>query len=323
MNVAYLMKAERDFDKIVPPEFDYCVVSAGPDRTWEAETLGNLEEVEALLVWSEPVTEEVIRAAPRLKIVQRLGVGYDVLHGCLSITKELGIPCCNLEGVNKEAVAEHGILMMLALARDLLRMHEHARHARWPRLLSPEASTFELVGKTLGIVGLGATGVELARRARAFGMRIIYNDIRNIDASIVTELDATFMEKDHLYSAADVISINVDLNPTTRGLIGGRELELMKRKAILICCARGGIVDQHALRHALDSERIYGAGIDVFDPEPLRPDNPLLLAKNIVLTPHVAGVNGDTVRRHYAWSHENVKRVLLHGERPRWIVNGL
>lgn len=323
MKLAYLMKNEAELERVAPAEADYVKISMRPDKSWNTEELKELHDREAILVWKEMMTEEVIEAAPNVKIVQRLGVGYDELKGCFEITRERGVPCCNIEGVNKETVGEHGIMLILAVSRDLINMHEHAKNARWPRSLSPDNPTFEMNGRTLGVVGLGDTGSELAKRAKAFGMKIVYNDIRDIDPELVGQLDATFLEKDDLYRQADVISINTDLNPTTHNLITAREIDLMKQSVVLICCARGGILDQAALAEALNTDRIYGAGIDVFDPEPLRPDNPLLSAKNIVLTPHVAGVTGDSLRRHYEWAHENVKRVLVDGKPPRWVVNGV
>lgn len=323
MKLAYFMKNEGDLEKIVPAEDDYIKVSMKEDKSYDSADLEALQDREAILVWKELLNEEVIKAAPQVKIVQRLGVGYDELKGCFDITRERGIPCCNIEGVNKDTVGEHGMMLMLAVARELIPMHEHARYARWPRSLSPDNPAFELMGRTLGVVGLGNTGSELAKRAKSFGMKILYNDVREIDPEIVSSLQAEFREKDDLYGEADVVSVNTDLNPTTANLITERELRLMKRSAVLICCARGGIIDQQALADALNGERIFGAGIDVFDPEPLRPDNPLLTAKNIVLTPHIAGVTGDSLKRHYTWAYENVKRVVVHHKRPQWVVNGV
>lgn len=323
MKLAYLMRDEAELDKVALENSDNFKISIQPDNSWRRMDLELLRDREAILVWKETVTEEVIEAAPCVKIVQRLGAGYDELKPCLEITRKRGIPCCNLEGVNKESVAEHEMLLMLAIARDLNKMHEHAKNARWPRKFSLDIPLFELTGKTLGIVGLGNTGSELAKRAKAFGMRIVYNDIRKIDPELVSKLGATFFEKKDLYRQADIICINTDLNPTTRNMITYREIDLMKPSAVLICCARGGIVDQAALAEALNSGRIFGAGIDVFDPEPLCIDNPLLSAKNIILTPHTAGVTCDSLKRHYAWAHENVRRVLLYGEPPKWVVNGV
>jgi phosphoglycerate dehydrogenase-like enzyme len=323
MRLAYLMKNEADLKKIVPMQDDYIKISMQEDKSWDPDDLKMLHDREGILVWKETVTEDVIEAAPQVKIVQRLGVGYDELKACFGITRNRGIPCCNIEGVNREAVGEHNMLLILSIARQLIPMHEHAKNARWPRSLSLDNPAFELMGKTLGIVGLGNTGTELAKRAKAFGMNIIYNDIREIDHETVDSLEAEYFEKVDLYKQADVISINTDLNPTTANLITERELSQMKKSSILICCARGGIIDQAALRDALNSDQLFGAGIDVFEPEPLQPDNPLLSAKNIVLTPHIAGITGDSLSRHYQWAYENVKRVLEYGQEPLWVVNGI
>ncbi len=323
MKVAYLMKHEADLKTVVPPDFDYVRISSNPKGLWETEQLALLQDVEALLVWTEPVTRDVIEAVPKLKIVQRLGAGYDVLLGCFEAARMRGIPCCNLQGVNKEAVGEHCMLLILAVTRRLLEMHEQAGRAGWPRWLSPENPVFELVGKTLGIIGLGNTGFERAKRAKGFDMPIVYNDTREIDPELVRSLGATCLEKEDLYRESDVISINTDLNPTSRNMITAHALSLMKPTAVLICCARGGIIDQQALCNALDSDRLYGAGIDVYEPEPILPENPLLSAKNIVLTPHVAAVTGETLKRHYDAAHENVRDVLKYGRKPRWVLNGV
>lgn len=323
MRLVYLMRDEAQLDQIAPEDSDCFKISMLPDFSWNPADLALLRDREAILVWKEAVMPEVIAAAPDVKIVQRLGAGYDELEPCFDITRQRGIPCCNVRGVNKETVGEHAMLLILAIARDLVNMNEHAKNARWPRTLRLDNPAFELMGKSIGIVGFGNTGVELAKRAKAFGMTVLYNDVRHIDPHFITMLNPTFLEKDDLYRQADIISINTDLNPTTRQLISSRELRLMKPSAVLICCARGGIVDQVALAEALNSGRISGAGIDVFDPEPINADNPLLSAKNIILTPHVAGVTRDSLQRHYAWAHNNVKRVLIYGEKPEWVVNGV
>ena len=323
MNIAYFMKNEADIAKLAPGDFKWIKISSRPDGTYAPEDLAKLANVEALLVWSELITPAVLAAAPKLKIIQRFGAGFDVLAPVLELTRERRIPCCNVEGVNKVAVGEHGMLLMLAVARQLNIMQEHTRAARWPRELHPEIPLFELDGKTLGIVGLGNTGMELAKRAKAFNMRILYNDVRTLDPALVKSVDASFREKDALFREADVISINTDLNPASRTMIDARTIGLMKRTAVVICCARGGIVDEAALHDALNSGRIAGAGLDVYSPEPIRADNPLLNAKNCVLTPHIAGVVRESIARSYDWAHENVRRVLQRSEPPKWVVNGV
>ena len=310
MKLAYFMKSEADIAKLAPPDAQWFKIAAGPEGNYDSVALGELADVDAFLVWSEPITPAVIAAAPKLKIIQRFGAGYDVLASVLDLARERGIPCCNVEGVNKVAVAEHGMLLMLALAHRLNEMQEHTRAGRWPRQLRPDIPAFELDGKTLGIIGLGNTGSELAKRAKGFGLNIVYNDVRTIDPAFMRSIGATLLEKDELFRQADIISINTDLNPSSRTLIDSRTINLMKRTAILICCARGGIIDEVALRDALNADRIAGAGLDVYSPEPIRNDNPLLSAKNCVLTPHVAGVTSESLARSYEWAHENVRRVV-------------
>ncbi len=323
MKVAYLYPGRPDLSDLVPPDLEYVVLDAGPDNEWKSEDLDLLQDVDAMMVWSVVVSREALAAAKNVKIIQRMGVGYDVLHQILDAAAKRGIPCCNVAGSNKEAVAEHGMLLILAVVRQLTPNHQATLRGEWPRQLRGEIYPFELVGKTLGIIGLGNTGVELAKRARAFGMPIVYNDIRPIEPEIISSLEAAFLEKDELFAKSDVISINTDLNDGSRNLADARRIGLMKPKAILVCCARGGIIDEVALRDALNNDRIGGAGIDVFNPEPIRPDNPLLGAKNTILTPHIAGVTQDSMNRSYKWAHENVRRVVEKDQQPRWIVNGL
>jgi phosphoglycerate dehydrogenase-like enzyme len=226
-------------------------------------------------------------------------------------------------GVNKEVVAEHGMALIAALAKNLREADALTRKADWPgaRLLTKRS--FELYEKTLGIVGLGDTGSNLARRAKAFDMKIVYNDIRPIDRNLVEDLEATFLEKDELFRTADVVSINTDLNDQSRSMVDARRIALMKPTALLVCCARGHIVDEQALADALNAGRIAGAGIDVFTAEPIAEDNPLLTARNCLLTAHIAGVNPESGARAITRALDNVRAVVQRGEKPKWVLNGV
>ena len=321
MKIAYLMKDRPDYFHRLDENSDYVIAGAEPDGTYSPETLAEVAGVDAIIVSTQPVTEQLLAACPNVKIVQRTGVGYENID--LEAAARRGIPCCNIAGVNKESVAEHGMLLILALARKFVEAQELTRQMRWMEAKQVNQHSFELKGKVLGVVGLGDTGSNLAKRARGFDMQIVYNDIRDIDPEIVESLGARFMEKDQLYAEADIISVNTTHNPTTEGMVGARELALMKPEAILVCCARGGIIDEAALADALNGERLAGAGLDVFSAEPLSQDNPLLTAKNVYLTSHIAGVTEDAIDRSFAWAHENVRKVVDKGERPRWVVNGV
>jgi D-3-phosphoglycerate dehydrogenase len=302
-------------------DVEHIVVGTEPDRSYSEETLAQMADVDAIIVSADPVNEQLLAASPNLKIIQRTGVGYENLD--LDAAARRGIPCCNVAGVNKESVAEHGMLLILALARRFVEAETLTKEGRWKEAKQANRGAFELNGKTIGIVGLGDTGSSLARRARGFGMQVVYNDIRDIDPEIVESVGARFMEKDQLYAEADIVSINTTYNETTAGLIGERELKLMKPGTYLVCCARGGIVDEAALAEALNSGHIAGAGMDVFSSEPVVEDNPLLEAPNCYVTSHIAGVTIDAMDRTFRWAHENVRAVVEGGKKPRWVVNGV
>ena len=322
-NIAYLVSYRPDFAERIRREIgaEPLIVASDGNGLYSEEALAKLADVDALIVANEPVTEQVFAACGKLKIVQRLGVGYENVD--LDAATRRGIPCCNLAGVNKEAVAEHCMAMILALARNLVPTDAKTRASQWQEARMGMGGVFELKGKALGIIGFGDIGSNLAKRARAFDMDIFYNDIRPIDDRVVESVGAKFLEKDALYATADIISINVNFNETAAGMIDAKALSLMKPGGYLICCARGGIVDEHALRDALNEGRLAGAGIDVFAEEPFPEDNPLLAAKNVLLTPHIAGASRETAQRSLQYAHDNVRRVVERGGKPRWAVNGV
>jgi phosphoglycerate dehydrogenase-like enzyme len=321
MKIAYLSKARPDLLSRINPDIPHVIVAAGADGNYSADDLAKIADVDAFMVSAEPVHDQILAAAKKLKIVQRLGVGYDSLD--LDAAKKRGIPCCNVAGVNKEAVAEHTLGMILSLAKNLKEADQLTRDANWGAARLLTAKSFEIKGKQLGIVGFGAIGTNLARRCRAFEMPIVYNDVRPIDAKDIEATGARFMEKEELFATSDVVSIHTTLNPTTRNLVDARLLGLMKPKAVLVCAARGNIVDEAALRDALNSGRIAAAAMDVFSIEPVLPDNPLLQAKNLLLTSHLAGLSKESGARSMAWALDNVRRVVERGEKPQWVVNGL
>jgi len=321
VKIAYLAKARPDLKILKPDDVDGVFLETGPDGLYDEDALARMADADALVISMEPVNEQVLSNCTNLKIVQRLGAGFETLD--LEGAARRGIPCCNVPGANKEAVAEHGMTLMLALTKQLLEADRLTRDRQWSEARVLTHRTFELNGKTLGIIGLGNTGGSLARRARGFGMRVVYNDVREIDAETIEASGAQFMEKEELYRTADIISINTDLNPTTAGLIDAAVLAQMKPSTLLVCCARGGIIDEDALRDALDNDRIAGAGIDVFAIEPITEDNVLLGAKNCIITSHVAGVTDETTRRIFDWAHDNIRAVVQRGEKPQWVLNGV
>jgi phosphoglycerate dehydrogenase-like enzyme len=320
VKLAVLTKARPDLLARLPKDLNYVIAAAGPDGRYGAEELAKLADVDALLVAAEPVHDQLLEACRHVKIVQRLGVGYDTLD--LAACSRRGVPACNVAAVNKEAVAEFCLGMILALAKRLPEADRLTRQADWPAARLLTRQSFELKGKTLGIIGFGAIGAGLGRRARAFEMDIVYNDIRPIDPKDIEASGARFLEKPELYRASDIISINTTKNPTTLNMVNAEALAAMQPGAFLICAARGGIVDEAALRDALNAGRLAGAGIDVFGQEPLPPDNPLLSARNVIMAPHLAGVTVESTRRSLDWALDNIRRVVERDEQPKWVLNG-
>lgn len=321
MKVAFLFHDRPDYEQRIPADLDWVRVHS-EEGVYDQTMLERVAGVDALIgSIRDPVNEQLLSACGNVKIIQRMGVGYDNVD--TDAAAKLGIPVCNLADVNKDALGEHGLCLMLALARRLVENHNLTAAGDWAGARKFCDDSYELQGRTLGILGFGKSGYELARRARAFGMEILYTGRSQPDTRIVEAVQAQQRDLEDLFRESDFVSINVSLNPSTRDLVGARLLGLMKPSAYLINLARGGIVDEQALADALDEGRIAGAGMDAFSIEPIAPDNPLLSAKNVVLTSHVAGTTSECTDREVAWAIANVRRYLVEGRPPRWIVNGV
>lgn len=223
---------------------------------------------------------EALRALPRLRMATVCGIGTDAFD--LVAAQQLGIVICNIPGRTAPIVAEHAFGLMLAVAKRAYFQTASLKAGRWPRL-----DNVYLNGKTLGLVGTGNIGGVMARLARAIGMDVVAWTF-NPSAERAAALDLRFLPFDEVMQTADVVSVHVRLSPQSHGLIGTRELGLMKRGAILINASRGAMVDIAALVEALDAGHLAGAGLDVFDQEPLPPDHPILRCEHVVLTPHNA-----------------------------------
>jgi phosphoglycerate dehydrogenase-like enzyme len=266
-------------------------------------------------------TREMIDAgaAAGVRLWQVIGTGLD--HTEVGHIVQSGIMLANTPGqFSAVALAEHALFFILALAKRYPEARENTRHGVMYLPVSDE-----LGEQTLGIVGLGASGRELARRAHALGMRVRAVDVVPIDQAVLAELGveqfATLEGLDELLGASDYVSVHVPLTAETRHLIDARRLALMRPTAALVNVARGRIVDEDALVEALRGGVIRGAGIDVFGEEPLTPGNPLLHLENVIATPHTAGVTRGTSRRRSGAAVDNAELVLA-GEEPRFRVLG-
>ncbi|MGW0969191.1 2-hydroxyacid dehydrogenase [Streptomyces sp. NPDC002516] len=256
-----------------------------------------LREAHVVVTGLGPVTAEHIAAAPDLELVQCASHGFDYVD--LDAARERGVPVCNIgsSGAEKQNVAEQTFALMLALAKQLVPAHTALTEADWalPRL---QQSITELSGKTLGIVGLGHIGEEVARRAVAFDMSVVYAGPTRVPAETEARLGgARHVELEELLRVSDYVSLHAPLTEATRHLLNTERLALLKPTAFVVNTSRGALIDQDALADALHAGALAGAGLDVFDPEPPTPALRLLKAPNVVLSPHVAGVTRETLVR--------------------------
>ncbi|MGE0608333.1 MAG: NAD(P)-dependent oxidoreductase [Pirellulales bacterium] len=245
---------------------------------------------------------QVLRQLPSLRMVAVCGIGTDAID--MDAARELGIVVCNLPGQTAAIVAEHACGLMFALAKRAWFQTNELKSGRWTRL-----ENVYLRGKTLGLIGAGNIAAEMARLANAIGMRVAAWT-PHPTATRAARLGVEFLPLDELLSTCDVLSLHVPLTSSTRGMIGPRELALLRPGALLVNTARGAIVDTAALVAALDSGRLGGAGIDVFDNEPLPADHPLLACDQVVLTPHNADQTPEGVERLNAGVIDNVIAFL-------------
>jgi D-3-phosphoglycerate dehydrogenase len=224
---------------------------------------------------------EALRQLPRLKMITVCGIGTDSID--LDTARAMGIVVCNIPGRTAPIVAEHTLALMLAVARRLWFQTQQLKEGRWNNLLD----NFYLNGKTVGIIGTGSIGSAFARLAAGIGMRV---EAWTFQPSVerARQLGLRYAPLDDLLRSADVVSVHVKLTDRTRGLIGAREFGLMKHGALFLNTARAGVVNTAALVAALNSGRLGGAGVDVFDEEPIPPGHPLLACEHVVLTPHNA-----------------------------------
>ena len=298
-------------EELAPAGFELVQAQAGSPACREA-----LGEASYLVGFVDGLVEEgLYAAAPKLRLIQLLSAGYD--RADIAAARRAGVPIANNGGANAVAVAEHAVMLMLAVCRCLPLQHANVGSGRWRGNEPPRVH--ELRGRTLGIVGLGTIGKKTARLAGAFGMTVHYYDVARLSEDAEDALGVRFRLLGELLRSSDIVSLHVPLNPTTRHLIGAREIALLKSTAVLVNTSRGPVVDEVALTEALGAGRIAGAGLDVFDQEPPDVDNPLFSLDNVVLTAHLAGptVESSTARLRNAF--DNVERVER-GETPLWVI---
>lgn len=254
--------------------------------------------------------------AGRVKLIQTLSAGYDEID--LERARAIGVPICTNGGANAISVAEHTVMAMLAVYRRLPELLAMTAAGKW-RPLPRDVRYYELAGKTIGIVGMGNIGREVAKRLRGWSATLIYYDVFRRPPTEEADLALTFAPLDEVFRRADVITLHTPLLPETRHLVNAERLALLKPTAILVNAARGGLVDEAALLSALNQGRLLGAALDTLAQEPPPPDHPLLHHPRVIATPHVAGPTWDSWPRRFGNAFANVRRVA-NGEKPLWVV---
>jgi glyoxylate reductase len=301
-------------------------ILAGTDATvWEGELPPPKEEIirqvsgcEGLVcLLTDPIDAEVMDAAPRLRVIAQMAVGYDNID--IPAATERGIPVGNTPGVLTETTADFAWALLMATARRIGDGQRYIRDGQWQTwgpmvLLGPD-----LHGATLGIIGLGRIGAAVARRAQGFNMRVLYYNPEPAP-ELASEVGASYASMDALLAESDFVSLHCPLTPETVHLISREELRKMKPGALLINTARGPVVDQNALVEALQNGVIAGAGLDVTDPEPIDANHPLVHLENVIVTPHVASASIGARNKMAELTAENLL-AGLRGERLPHPVN--
>ena len=277
-------------------------LSARFDTTYEVSLVDRSEElrtklidIDALIVRNRTqVNAQILAAAPKLKVVGRLGVGLDNID--LPACKARNVEVIPATGANALAVAEYVVATAMMLLRGVYSSSTSVAAGQWPR--GPLSNGREIGGKTLGIVGFGGIGQLTARLARGLGMRVVASDpMIGAAVPVWIETGVSWCTLDALLAESDVISLHIPLTPDTRNLIDAARLTMMKADAVLINSARGGIIDEKALASALRAKRLGGAALDVFEDEPLKADSAFVNCPNLILTPHIAGVTTESNTR--------------------------
>jgi D-3-phosphoglycerate dehydrogenase len=288
------------------------VTARGPLN--ETDTLALVGDVDGYICGDDLITRRVLeKARPKLKVLSKYGIGVDKID--VESCTEFGIPLLFTPGVNHTTVAEHNFLLLLALVKNLLFHTDSTRAGGWKR-----KTGHELFDKTIGIIGLGRIGKEVAIRARAFGMEVL---------AYGNHVDAVFCQQyqvkraatlDEVFAASDYISLHTKLTPQTRDLINTASIAKMKRGVLILNCARGEIVNTNDLVAGLNSGQVGGYGTDVLDQEPPPADYPLLKLPNVIVTPHIGSRTYESVVRQATAAIKNLI-LAMHGEAPIAQVN--
>lgn len=283
------------------------------DQTFDQKVAAHLPEVEGMIGDGLKIDDSLLKQAPKLKVISNISVGYDNLD--MEAIRERGIIATNTPGILTETTADLMFTLLLSTARRVAEMDKYVKDGKWTRPIAPELFGTDVHGKTLGVIGMGRIGQAIARRGKfGFDMPILYHN-RSRKEEAEKELDATYCELEELLSKADFICLMTPLTKETEHLIGAKEFSLMKESAIFINGSRGRTVDEQALIRALETKQIRAAGLDVYQEEPVSPDNPLLKMDHVITLPHIGADSSENRLAMDELATENVIKVL-HGEDP-------
>ncbi|MEE8419991.1 MAG: C-terminal binding protein [Dehalococcoidales bacterium] len=274
-------------------------------------------EARVLLVVFSRITRRVMEALPRCQAIVRYGIGYDTVD--VAAATDNGILVVNVPDFCFEEVSNHAIALLLACAKKFIFMDRGVKAGRWEECKAAQAPMGSIWGQTLGVIGCGNIGRRVARKARCFDLRVIGAD-PFVDKSLTEECGITLVSLEELLRESDYVSVNTFLNADTRHLLGEKEFRQMKSSAYIINTARGSVIDEPALIKALQEEQIAGAGLDVFEQEPVDPDNPLLKMDNVIALPHSASFSDASFSRLARSVGQEAARVVG-GRWPRNVVN--
>ncbi len=278
---------------------------------------GELKDADILIDTTFSCTKEIIDNCPNLKLIQRTGVGVDMID--MKYATKRGIPVSVCKGFNSVSVAELVISQILALYRHLVDIAPLTKKGEW-HTWTYRHESYEISGKTIGVLGSGAIGKEVMKRLKAFDANIKYYDLFRMSEEKEKELGAEFVDLDTLYKESDIITIHLPLLPETKGMVGKEQFKIMKKNAILINCARDFIVDQDALVEALKTGEIWGAAADIFAIDPINEGIRSIKNSNLILTPHIGAATYDNYYRVYKFTLENATKVF-NGKAANGIIN--
>ncbi len=281
-----------------------------------------LKDAVAVIAAPSAFPIDLALACPNLKLIQTVSAGTNMLD--IPALNELGIRVANNGGGNAVAVAEHTILLMVSVYRKMQLQLQSVKDRQWSGDLRATwfSETYELTDKTVGIIGLGRIGQQVARRLQGWDCQLIYHDVVDFPTAVEKALHVTKVALDDLLRTSDIVTLHVPLNRQTRGMISDRAFDLMKPSAVLINACRGPVVDEAALIRALQAKKILTAGLDVLEQEPTPADNPLLDMDNVLITPHLAAFAQESYEKSRAFAVQNATRVAR-GEAPQSVVESV